>query len=65
MLVPGQHVKLRATGEVGVVVHAWLHDELGEIDVYVAFFGSNFPVGEPLDPPYVLRYLESSLDVVD
>jgi hypothetical protein len=63
MLHPGQRVKHRDTGEVGIVVHAW-KDADGTIDAYVAFFGEEFPEGAPAEKPYVLRYLESTLEVL-
>ena len=44
------------TPEFGVVVHCWLDDEIGVYDCYVAFFGDKFPVGEPREKPYILRY---------
>lgn len=64
MLYPGQRVKHRSTGEVGVVVYAWF-DESSVVDVYVAFFGDCFPKGEPSTKPYLLRYYESSLEVLE
>jgi hypothetical protein len=63
MLHPGQRVKHRGTGEVGIVVHAWA-DAAGDTDAYVAFFGEEFPEGAPEAKPYVLRYFESSLEVL-
>ena len=57
----GQRVRLRATGEVGVVAYLWT-DEYGDLDTYVSFFGKEFPIGEPAEKPYVLRYYASSLD---
>ncbi|MBV9883772.1 MAG: hypothetical protein JO276_12260 [Sphingomonadaceae bacterium] len=51
--------------EVGVVVHCWLSEEIGAYDCYVAFFGSDFPSGEPGERPYILRYAVTSLVVVD
>ena len=63
ILQPGQRVKHRSTGEVGIVVCAW-RDEFGAVDAYVAFFGKSFPEGAPSDKPYLLRYYESSLEVL-
>jgi len=63
VLQPGQRVKHRGTGEVGVVVCAW-EDASGDVDAYVAFFGESFPEGEPSAKPYVLRYYSSSLEVL-
>ena len=57
----GQRVRLRATGEAGVVAYLWT-DEHGDVDAYVTFFGKEFPVGEPTEKPYVLRYYAASLD---
>lgn len=60
----GQKVRLTSTGEVGVVVWTW-RDEHGDADAYVAFFGEAFPDGAPAEPPYVLRYYESSLEALE
>jgi hypothetical protein len=60
----GSKVKLKSTGEVGVVVHSWFDSELDDIDYYVAFFGATFPTGKPDAKPYVLRYMETSLEPV-
>jgi hypothetical protein len=49
------------TEEFGVVVHCWLSDEIGMFDCYVAFFGDQFPDGQPTEKPYVLRYAARSL----
>jgi len=51
-------------GEVGIVVHCWLNEEIKGYDCSVVFFGSEFPSGRPEQLPYVLRYAASSLDVV-
>ena len=64
-LKPGIKVRLVSTGEVGVVVHTWKDEIMDSIDCHVAFYGNNFPQGKPKEPPYVLRYLESSLEVID
>ena len=61
---PGTKVKLISTGEVGVVVHSWKNGELDAIDYHIAFYGNEFPVAKPKEPPYVLRYLESSLEKI-
>jgi hypothetical protein len=63
---PGDRVVLDSTGqrECGVVVHAWISDELGGLeDCYVAFFGPEFPEPgcPPTEKPYVLRYAANSL----
>lgn len=61
----GTKVRFADSGEVGIVVWTW-HDEfLDTQDCYVAFVGTEFPTGKPLEPPYVLRYLASSLEVVE
>ena len=60
----GQKVSHRSGGEVGVVVWTWKNDH-GDVDTYVAFFGESFPVGEPTEKPYVLRYYDSSLEALD
>ncbi len=64
-LLAGQRVRLRSTGECGVVVHTW-RDSNGDEDCYVAFFGSDFPsVGTaPERKPSVLRYAAMSLIAV-
>lgn len=51
--------------ELGVVVHSWLDEELGEQDCYVAFFGNVLPDGRPAEKPYILRYAARSLTVID
>ena len=51
--------------EVGIVLHCWYDEELEVHDCYVAFFGKNFPVGQPTDRPYVLRYASLSLVVLE
>ena len=69
MLTPGQKVRLRSTGEVGIVVWTW-QNEQDDTDVYVAFFGNEFPQSKydgstcP-KKPYILRYYESSLERID
>jgi hypothetical protein len=63
MLHIGQRVRHRETGEVGIVVHTWV-DARGDIDAYVALFGEAVPEGAPTEKPYVLRYFESSLEVL-
>ena len=66
MLEIGQRVRYRGTdaGEVGVVVWTWT-DEHGDINAYVAFFGSTFPHGIPERTPYVLRYYATTLEVIE
>lgn len=59
-LRPGDKVRLPSTGEVGIVVWCWLEDK--DQDVYVAFFGLEFPQGKPQEKPVVLRYMASSLE---
>lgn len=59
----GARVRLRASGEAGIVV--WLWEDDGMTDAYVAFFGNDFPRGKPASVPYVLRYAATSLDLVD
>jgi hypothetical protein len=60
----GQKVRHPSTREVGVVVWLWESNEYGDVDAYIAFFGSQFPTGIPNEKPYVLRYYESSLEVL-
>jgi hypothetical protein len=62
---PGQRVRLKSTGEVGIVVHTWLDKFLCATDCYVAFFGHAIPEGKPVAKPYILRYLDSSLELLD
>jgi hypothetical protein len=61
----GQRVRLSSTGEVGLVVWLWHNSEIDTTDAYVAFFGAEWPVGEPSEKPYVLRYLASSLEALE
>ncbi len=60
----GQKVRLRDTGEVGVVVYLWINEH-GDEDTYVAFFGNSYPDGEPTNTPYILRYFATSLERQD
>jgi hypothetical protein len=62
---PGTKVKLKSTGEIGVVIHSWENKELSGLDYHIAFYGYNFPTAEPAVPPYVLRYLETSLKQIN
>ena len=69
MLTPGQKVRLRSTGEVGIVVWTW-QNEQDDTDVYVAFFGNEFPESKYVGStspkkPYILRYYESNLERID
>jgi hypothetical protein len=71
-IAPGTRVGLHGTwvqdgvetpkSEYGVVVHCWLNDEIRMYDCLVLFFGEDFPVGEPIEEPYLLRYGATSLD---
>ncbi len=58
-------MRLVSTGEIGVIVHSWENQELGATDYHVAFYGAEFPIGKPEEPPYVLRYLDSSLESIE
>lgn len=60
----GEKVRLLATGEVGIVVHAWWNPEIDGNDYYIAFFGQSFPSAEQDRRPYMLRYSETSLETV-
>jgi hypothetical protein len=51
--------------EYGIIVHCWMNEEVRSYDCYVAFFGANFPDGKPSEPPYLLRYLSTSLVVIE
>jgi len=51
--------------EFGVVIHCWISEEFNGYDFLAAFFGNEFPSGEPTDKPYVLRYAAVSLTVVN
>jgi len=64
MWEPGTKVKLMGSDEVGVVVCGW-EDPHGGYDYYIAFFGDSFPKGSPDTKPYVLRYFETSLEIVN
>jgi hypothetical protein len=59
-----QKLRLTASGEVEVVVWTW-RDEHGDADAYVAFFGEAFPDWALAERPYVPRYYESSLEVLE
>lgn len=67
-LVPGTRVRYDGLDEggpeFGVVVHCWFNSKIGGNDCYVAFFGSDFPTGELVEEPYLLRYAATSLDVI-
>ena len=60
----GQKVKLISTGEVGVIICSWLNDDLDCSEYYIAFIGTKFTSNMPENPPYVLKYLESSLESI-
>ncbi|WP_203142737.1 hypothetical protein [Marinobacter mangrovi] len=64
-MVRGNKVRENATGEVGVVIRTRENSELDCADCHVAFYGNMFPSEGPAGPPYILRYLESSLEKVD
>jgi hypothetical protein len=68
-LRPGTSVRLDggddSQPEYGVVVHCWLNEEIDAHDCYVAFFGDALPSGKPNKIPYILRYLSTSLRVLD
>ena len=68
-LQPGQKVRLRSTGEVGIVVWLW-QNESQDTDVYVAVLGDKFPETEyPQDhsptKPYLLKYYATSLEPIE
>ncbi len=60
----GQKVRLRSTGEVGVIVWLWTNEH-GDTDTYVSFFGKAFPSGQPEEKPYVLRYFAACLELAE
>jgi hypothetical protein len=64
-LPPGTRVRYDGWAEdepeYGIIVHCWLNPKLAMYDCLVAFFGNEFPVGEPAEHPYVLRYSAASL----
>ncbi len=67
MLKPGTRVILRQSEERGIVLHTWIDPETLDNDCYVAFFGKQWPEEQQYiqpNKPYVLRYFESSLEVV-
>lgn len=68
---PGTKVRLKQSKpdglydltEAGIVIHIWYNNFLECNECYVAFFGNSFPKeGEKCDPPYILKYLEGSLE---
>lgn len=64
---PGSRVRYDGSGvpEFGVVVHCWTAPGWGGMyDCYVAFFGRDFPTGEPAHQPYLLRYSAISLRTI-
>ena len=61
----GKRVRLKSTGEVGIIIYTWESKEILEIDCYIAFFGKSFPQAEPDEKPYVLRYTLSSLEILE
>ena len=61
----GMKVRLKSTGEVGIVIWTWHNEFLSAQDCYVAFFGKELPEGEPTEKPYVLRYISTSLEQID
>jgi len=62
-LTIGDAVRHRDTGEVGIIVWMRSSDD-GAADTYVAFFGDSFPVDDPKEKPYVLRYYSTSLEKI-
>jgi hypothetical protein len=67
-LKPGTAVRLVGADdgrpEYGIVVHCWFNEEVHAHDCAVAFFGGALPSGTPEEPPYILRYLSTSLTVL-
>ena len=61
----GMKLRLKSTGEVGIVIWTWHNEFLVAHDCYVAFFGKELPAGEPSETPYVLKYLSTSLERID
>ena len=59
----GQKVRIRSTGELGVV--AWLWQDGEDCDTYVAVFGKQFPVNRPESKPAILRYAAISLEPIN
>ncbi|MEP0191125.1 MAG: hypothetical protein ABJP70_10905 [Erythrobacter sp.] len=50
--------------EFGVMIHCWLHDDLGVFDCYFASFGDELPKKGPSESPAILRYTAASFRVV-
>jgi hypothetical protein len=52
--------------EFGVILNAWIDEQLEAVDCYVVFFGDRWPTAgqPPIEKPYVLRYLLSSLELL-
>lgn len=61
----GTKVKHSHTKECGIVVHSWYDKEYNWYDNYVLFFGKEFPEKSLKKDTYVLRYLNSSLEIVE
>ncbi|MEM6258155.1 MAG: hypothetical protein AAGI37_07565 [Planctomycetota bacterium] len=61
----GTKVKLASTGEVGIILHSWKDPETGDEDNHVAFYGEDFPIGQPDRSPYVLRYFTNTLEKIE
>ncbi len=57
----GDKVKHPSTGEVGIVVHRYYEPDIQMMDLYIAFFGLEFPQGKPKRLPYILRYAEEGM----
>jgi hypothetical protein len=67
-LAPGTKVRYDGSEEIGpeygIVVHCWLDDHLGLHDCHIAFYGTKFPVGQPNERPYILRYFSTSVTII-
>jgi len=63
LLEVGQKVRLKCTGEVGIIVHTWL-DLAGDQDAYITFLGKKFPTSIPTAAPYTLRYFTAGLEAI-
>jgi len=61
----GTKIKFNSTGEIGVIVHTWYDNEMDTTECHIAFYGEEFPSGKPSEPPYVLRYFSSSLEIIN
>lgn len=51
--------------DYGTVLHSWLDEDIGAHGCYVTVFDDKQPMGKPVQKPYILRYVSTSLTVID